>query len=234
MERFNGIALEDIAPVIISGVYIDPPKVSPKWEDKPIYSGSHFIRTRYENRKITIRFYLPVKDAEQRAEYIAAIAGWAHSTTLKKLETSKRQGKYIMAMLSKLPSPSEEKWEEMLDIQFESGDPFFVDSEYKIAPVGTSFQVNSDFGIADDAYIAWANPSTATSPAWVLDGVTTIAISGSVAAGDVAIIVSPIAATLDGVSIQDQVTLASRPFQIGKGSHVISGNGALVYRERVI
>lgn len=233
MERFNGVALEDVAPVTISGVYVEPPKIKPKWEDRPVNSGAHFIRTRYEERTIEISFYLPVVDAEERAEYIAAINAWAHSSEPKQLETSKRPGKYIMAVLSKLPSPSAGKWWEKLSIEFEAGDPFFYDSGLTAAPIGTSFEIDNVYG-AVDAHIKWTNPSEASSPAWVLDETTTITISGSVAAGAVVLYVDPIAATLDGDSVMDQVTLASRPFELTCGAHVITGNGTLFYRERCL
>jgi phage-related protein len=233
MERFNGIALEDIAPVTISGVYVEPPKIKPKWEDRPVDSGAHFIRTRYETRTIEISFYLPVVDAVERAEYIAAINAWAHSSEPKQLETSKRPGKYIMAVLSELPSPSAGEWWEKLIIKFEAGEPFFYDSGLTAVPIGTSFEINNVYG-AVDAYIEWANPSTASSPAWVLDGITTITISGSVAAGAVELYVNPIAATLAGTSVMDQVTIASRPFDLTYGAHIITGNGTLFYRERCL
>jgi hypothetical protein len=231
MVTYNGVALDDIAPVLIGGEYPDPPKVKVEWKDKPITIGSHFIRSRYEIRKIKIAFYLPVIDAEERAEYMSAIFGWARSPSPLPLKLSKRPGKYINAVLSEFPAASAEKWWEKLEIEFEAGDPFFYDDGEKAVAVGTSFAIESPEGI-ENARIEWANPSTASSPAWVLDGITTITISGSVAAGAVLLYTNPIYATLAGTSIMDQVTIASRPFELAYGAHIITGNGTLFYRER--
>lgn len=228
---FNGVSIFDVAPIYVTKVVPSNPEIKAVMTEKTAADGSIFVRKTYGPRTVTIFFYFQTDSKTLKSEYIEKLYAWAHSTTLKELRIPERPGKYINAYCSSLPDFSAVEQKRGMSIQFTCPDPYFYEDGERVAPIGTSFAIESVYG-AGAARIEWTNPSTATSPAWVLDGATTITISGSVAAGAVVVQTNPIYATLADVSVMDQITIASRPFDLTYGAHTITGSGALVYRER--
>ena len=233
MLTFNDVSLFDVAPVYVTSVIPSDPEIRSTTIEKSGADGNIFVRKTYGPRTVTIYFYFSTDSKTMKSEYMEKIYAWAHSTTELELRIPERPGKYINAHCTSLPDFSAVQKKRGMSIQFTCSDPYFYEDGQKVVAVGSSFAVESVYG-AGDAYIEWANPSTASSPAWVLDGTTTITISGSVAAGAVVLYVNPIAATLAGTSVMSQVTIASRPFDLTYGAHAITGNGTLFYRERWI
>ena len=231
MLTFNDVSLFDVAPVYVTGIAVSDPFISSVTTDKTAADGSIFVRRQYKSRTVTIYFYFNTDSKSMKSEYMEKIYAWAHSTTELELRIPERPGKYINAHCTSLPDFSAVEKKRGMSIQFTCSDPYFYEDGQKVVAVGSSFAVESVYG-AGNAYIKWTNPSEASSPAWVLDETTTITISGSVAAGAVVLYVNPIAATLAGTSVMAQVTIASRPFDLTGGAHIITGNGTLFYRER--
>jgi predicted phage tail component-like protein len=230
MVLFNGVSLEDVAPVIIGNVFIPLPPIRSEWQDKPVSSGSRFVRKKYDKREIKIEFCLPVVDADERADYINAIARWANSDAPLALELSKRPGKYIMATVSKLHSPSTGEWWEKLSIEFTACDPFFIDLSESAVACGLPFQVNGDDPAS--GYILNTNTTSVVDPEWTLDADQSVALDGTIAAGTIKVDLDKKTVTLDDVSQMANLTLQSRFFELTPGLHTITGDGRLLYMQR--
>lgn len=237
MVKFNGISLTDVAPVEILNITVSKPELIITRIEKPTGNGSRFVRRQYGPRYVTVEFVLPVEDAEERADYMNAIMEWADGEEPAALKLQKHAG-YLMANLYEASEKTDRDWAEPLSIVFECGNPEYNADNEDAVDCGVSFQVQKNIAPAWRIEAVYA--STQTSPSWTMDGAT-IALSGSIAAGTLIIDGETKSITLDGESVMDQLTIASRFFEdadgkslLTKGAHEITGGGAFYWRERWI
>ncbi|HOO61955.1 MAG TPA: phage tail family protein [Bacillota bacterium] len=239
MVKFNEIDITDIAPVEILNIIVEKPEVIITAKERPVKSGVSFVRRKYGPRYVRVSFTLPVENAIDRANYFTALDDWLNETEPKTLRLQNHDGCYLMATFFEMSEPSERDWAEELELVFECQDPAYTsDTEYAVA-------CGSAFGILNKETPLWRIEATygssQSSPDWVLDGTYTLALSGTVGAGELIINSEDQTIELDGTSIIDQMTIASRFFKdsrgnsaMTKGAHTIVGDGTLYWRERWI
>lgn len=230
MLSFNGIALEDIAPALMSNIEIDAPSVKATSADHPISAGEYFVRIKRGTRKVKVTFYIPESDRSNRAEYMDLVATWASSAEPKQLILPNQPGKYLNAICTQFPDYSTSEWTEKPSIVFTAFEPAFTDISESIAPCGLPFQIGGNAPAS--GYILNVNAASVTDPSWVMDGVETIALSGTFAAGTIKVDLDDKVVYLGTVPQMTKVTLQSRFFELAPGLHTITGNGSLFYRQR--
>ena len=230
MVTFKGLSLKDAAPVRISNIYVESPKVATTIKERPVARGENFVRRKYSPRLIIIEFYFPQTYPTQKAQWFQRVSAWTHSNGPQELRLPNFPGKFIKAACTALPDLSAISKMDMMQIEFTAFDPAFVSETVKTAACGASFTVGGDLPAL--AYIQKVNASPISSPAWVLDSSHTIALSGTIASGTLKVDLEDKVITLNGTPIMDKMTLQSRFFEIEPGTHTVTGTGDVYIQER--
>ena len=146
MITFNGVALEQVAPVRIVDVHVSPIAMTATARQRPVAWGADFVRLTGGSRTVSIEFALLTMDRETRQNQLAAITRWARSDTPGKLMLPNRRGAYLEAICTALPEPSlRQWWESKLRIVFTAYDnPYWTSVEEKSVSCGTAFTVLGD------------------------------------------------------------------------------------------
>lgn len=146
MILFNGVALEQVAPVKIVDILVSPIKMSATARQRPVTWGADFVRMTGGSRTVTIEFALLTQGADTRQTQLQEITRWARSDTPARLEIPNRRGVYLEAICTALPEPSlRQWWESKLRIVFTTFDnPFFTSITEKTVDCGTEFTVLGD------------------------------------------------------------------------------------------
>ena len=76
MIKFNGVDLENVAPVKIDDIRVSPIQTTPVARQR-VGFGQDYVRMTGGNRTITITFALLVQDRDERYEALEAIKEWA-------------------------------------------------------------------------------------------------------------------------------------------------------------
>lgn len=128
MIVFNGVALEQVAPVKIVDIRVAPISMSVTARQRPVRWGADFVRVTGGSRTVSIEFALLTDDRETRQNQLAAITRWARSDTPGRLTLPNRRGAYLEAICTALPEPSlRQWWESKLRIVFTTYDNPLLD-----------------------------------------------------------------------------------------------------------
>ena len=146
MLLFNGVALEDIAPVKIMDIVVSPITMDVTSVDRAVRAGADFVRIRGKTRTVQITFALLVQDQPSRALYMQAIRRWAASTKPGKLLLPDRVGQYLECICTEFPQLSVREWWEVPQIVFTAYDPFFTQVNENCVTCGVIFDVNGNTG----------------------------------------------------------------------------------------
>jgi phage-related protein len=146
MITFNGVALEQVAPVRIVDVRVSPIAMIATARQRPVAWGADFVRLTGGSRTVSIEFALLTMDRDTRQSQLAAVTRWARSDTPGKLTLPNRRGAYLEAICTALPEPSlRQWWESKLRLVFTTFDnPYWTSVEEKSVACGTSFVVLGD------------------------------------------------------------------------------------------
>lgn len=146
MITFDGISLEQVAPVKIVDVRVSPISMSATARERPVVWGADFVRMTGGSRTVSIEFALLTMERSKRMDELAAIVKWARSDEPKKLTISERRGQYLECICTALPEPSlRQWWESKLRIVFTTMDnPFWTSNAEKTVACGTAFHALGD------------------------------------------------------------------------------------------
>lgn len=235
MVEFNGIEINEVAPVNVLDVVISAAPVNVAMLDVPLAVGSKFVRRKIGTRTVTVTFVLMEEDEEARRGYIADIVDWATSDREQVLKSTPDANGHLMAVCSQYPEQSSKQYWEVLTLEFTASDPRYVENNEHTASATSKITVQKK---QSPLFRIEQNISSAiSSPTWRL-GSEFVKLEGQVSPGNLVIDFERESVTLNGESIAEKVTIDSTFFKLVKGENQIAcengAGGAVHWRERWI
>lgn len=239
MILFDGIALEQIAPVKVVDIRVSPIQMNAQARQRPIAWGADFVRMTGGSRTVAIEFALLTNDRDMRQAQLAAITRWATGAgdcKPKRLTIPNKRGVYLEAACTALPEPSlRQWWESKLRIVFTTFDnPYWTTTEEKAVACGTPILVQ---GTAPPLMRIERTLSAAASSQSYSNGSETMTFS-EIPAGMMAIDLNHLTAAVTSgspattTSIMANYTFDSRFLIPRTGVQTITGTGTVKWRER--
>lgn len=231
MITFNGVALEQVAPVKIVDVRVSPIAMTATARQRPVTWGADFVRLTGGSRTVSIEFALLTMDRETRQNQLAAITRWARSDTPGKLMLPNRRGAYLEAICTALPEPSlRQWWESKLRIVFTTYDnPYWTSVEEKIVACGTAFAALGD---APPLMRIERNLSSSATNQTYSNGTESMTFT-EIPYGALTIDLNRQTAAIEGTgSIMEYYTFESSFLIPRTGTQTITGTGTVKWRER--
>lgn len=230
MILFDGIDINSVAGVQIEDVRVSAIEYSPTTRQRPIDSGSLFIRNRAAGRKVTITFAILKQDRVSRQAALDAVKAWAKTDKEYKLELPGHPDRYLMAVCTEQPSPSlRQWWEGKLRLVFSCfNDPYWNSKFEKSVACGTAFIALGD--TPPHMRIERTLSSSASNQSYGL-GDNTITFS-TIPAGDMVIDLDYQTAKVGTTSIMQYYNVNSKFLTPKLGSQTVTGTGTVKYRER--
>lgn len=231
MIKFDGVDLEELAPICIEDIDVSPIALNTVARQRPVNFGAQLIRIVGGVRTITISFALLIDDPAEREEYMQALRNWAQIGKELNLELPQYENRYLTAAVTQLPDYSYRKWwENKLKIVFSTFDnPFWTSSEIIEVQCGALFSVGGSApplmhiernGIAPLTDFAYSN------------GVDVIRFK-TIPAGRTIIDLNRQTAAIGNTSIMRYLDPLSGWINPKVGANqMISGDGVIRYRER--
>ena len=235
MITFNGVSLEQVAPVKIVDVHVSPIKMTATARERPIAWGADYVRLRGGSRTVSIDFALLTMERSKRQDELAAIVRWARTDEPKKLTISERRGQYLEVICTALPEPSlRQWWESKLRIVFTTMDnPYWTSNAEKTVTCGTAFVALGDAPPLMRIERTLNAATTATQT--YSNGSQSMAFS-QLPAGKLVIDVSKQLATVTSgttvTNVMQYYTFGSTFLMPRSGTQTISGTGSVYWRER--
>ena len=235
MIVFNGIALEQVAPVKVVDIRVSPIQMTATARQRPVVWGADFVRMTGGSRTVSIEFALLTDDMETRNNQLAAVTRWARSDRPGRLQIPNRRGVYLEAMCTALPEPSlRQWWESKLRIVFTTYDnPYWTSISEKSVACGTAFVALGDAPplMRIERTLSSAVSSTQTYG----NGSESMSFSAIPAGNMVIDLNRQTAAVTSGSttsSIMGNYSFASSFLIPRTGSQTITGTGTVKWRER--
>lgn len=229
MIWFNGVALENVAPVKISDVIVSPITLTAVARQRPVQWGADFVRLTGGERTVTITFALLTEDNDDRQDQLTRINQWALTDSPAQLMVPHHEGRYLNAVCTQLPEPSlRQWWESKLRIVFTAFDPYWINRYEHSAECGTQIHVLGDapplMRIERTLAVSASNQSYS-------DGSNTMTFD-SIPAGALVIDLNKQTAAVDGASIMSAYQFGGAFLVPRVGAQTISGTGTVYWRER--
>ena len=235
MITFNGVSLEQVAPVRIVDVRVSPIQMTAQARQRPIAWGADFVRLGGGNRTVAIEFAVLTMDRAKRMDELAAVVKWARTDEPKKLTISERRGQYLECICTSLPEPSlRQWWESKLRIVFTTFDnPYWTSNAEKSIACGTAFNALGDAPPLMRIERTLSSATTATQT--YSNGSQSMAFSQLPAGNLVIDINKQLATVTSGTTVTNVIqyyTFGSTFLEPKNGSQTISGTGTVYWRER--
>lgn len=230
MILFNGVALEQVAPVKIVDILVSPIKMTATARQRPVTWGADFVRMTGGSRTVTIEFALLTQGADTRQTQLQEITRWARSDAPGRLEIPNRRGVYLEAICTALPEPSlRQWWESKLRIVFTTFDnPYFTSITEKTTACGTEFTVLGDA----PPLMRITRTLTEREYDQVYSNGTETMTFDEISTGFLLIDLNRQTAVLRSSSIMRHFTFGSKFIIPRTGTQTITGNGVVRWRER--
>ena len=230
MIVFNGVALEQVAPVKIVDIRVSPIQMTAMARQRPITWGADFVRMGGGSRTVAIEFALLTDDRETRQNQLAAITSWARSDKPEKLMLPNRRGAYLEVICTALPEPSlRQWWESKLRIVFTTYDnPYWTSIAEKSVACGTAFTVLGD--AQPLMYIRRTLMEAATNQTY--SNSSESMNFSTIPVGIMVIDLNRQTAEVGGDSIMQYYSFSSSFLIPRTGSQTITGTGTIKWRER--
>ena len=231
MIVFNGVALEQVAPVKIVDILVSPIQMTAIARQRPITWGADFVRMTGGSRTVAIVFALLTDDRETRQNQLAAITRWARSDKPGRLQIPNRRGMYLEAICTSLPEPSlRQWWESKLRLVFTTYDnPYWTSISEKSVSCGTAFTVLGD--APPLMKITRTLSSAVSSTQTYSNGTETMKFS-AISSGSLVIDLNRQTAAVGTSSIMSNYTYDSQFIIPKTGTQTITGTGTVKWRER--
>lgn len=229
MIIFNGVDLEEIAPVKIDDIRVSPIQTTPVARQR-VGFGQDFVRMTGGNRTITITFAVLIQDRDERYSALEAIKEWARPYEEYALSLPMYPGKHFDVRCTGYPEPSYRQWwEAKLRLVFTTFDNPFLTSDDEITA-----QCNQPISIGGTAppmmKITRRLSSKATEQTYSANG-KSMQFS-QIPAGNLTINLNKQTADVSGTSIMQYFRPTGRFIEPVTGNIVIYGTGNVAYRER--
>ena len=230
MIVFNGVALEQVAPVKIVDIRVSPIQMTPTARQRPVTWGADFVRMGGGSRTVAIEFAVLTDDRDTRQNQLAAITSWARSDKPGKLMLPNRRWVYLEAICTALPEPSlRQWWESKLRLVFTTFDnPYWTSIAEKSVACGTAFTVLGD---APPLMRIERTLSASASNQSYSNGAQTMTFS-SIPAGSMVIDLNRQTAAVGTSSIMGNYSFSSSFIIPKTGTQTITGTGTVKWRER--
>jgi hypothetical protein len=230
MILFNGIALEQVAPVKIVDILVSPIQMTATARQRPVTWGADFVRMTGGSRTVSIEFALLTDNRDTRQAQLLEITRWARSDAPGRLEIPNRRGVYLEAICTALPSPSlRQWWESKLRIVFTTFDnPYFTSSTERSVACGTPFIALGD--APPLMRIERTLSSTASNQTYG-NGSESMTFS-TIPAGNMVIDLNRQTAAVGNTNIMQYYAFGSSFLLPRTGIQTITGTGTVKWRER--
>lgn len=223
----NGVELRSILPEAhVINIVVGAVEHEHEATARVIHPGSFFGRSRPGMRSVKVSFELPW-DKENAIMNYGKLLAWAKSEQPVIVRLPNSNDRYLKCIFSSASELDLNQWYMPVEISFVAYDPYFYSRFPKKQAVGeTIYNAGS---VAVPYRIEVTLSSAVSNPQWLLDGVTKIALSGSVGAGSLVIDTANESVRLNGESIAAQLTLDSRFIDLSPGKHTITGTAATIH-----
>lgn len=230
MILFNGIALEQVAPVKIVDILVSPIQMTATARQRPVTWGADFVRMTGGSRTVSIEFALLTDNRDTRQAQLLEITRWARSDAPGRLEIPNRRGVYLEAICTALPSPSlRQWWESKLRIVFSTFDnPYWTSIGEKSVACGTQFAALGD---APPLMRIERTLSAAASSQTYGNSSESMTFS-TIPAGDLKIDLNRQTAAVGNTNIMQYYAFGSSFLLPRTGIQTITGTGTVKWRER--
>lgn len=231
MIIFNGIDLQDIAPIKIEDIFVSPMNISPV-SNQRVNIGQDFVRMTGGQRTISITFALLVDDKDKRFSILEAIKEWARPWEEGPLILPMYPGKHFDCRCTQFPEPSYRQWwEPKLRIAFATFEnPYLTSNEEINANAGESLTIG---GTAPPLVrIERKLTSRVANQTYACNGRTML--FSQIPSGNMVIDLNRQTAVVSGSSIMQYFSKTSKFIEPVNGNMTITGVGQIVYRERWI
>lgn len=229
MIIFNGVDLEDIAPVKIDDIRVSPIQTNPTVRQR-VGFGQDFVRMTGANRTITITFALLIQDRDERYAYLEAIKEWARPYEEHALQLPMYTKKHFDVRCTGYPEPSYRQWwEAKLRLVFTTFENPYLTSDDEIRA-----NCNVPFSIGGNAppliQITRNLAARVANQTYAANGQSMV--FSQIPAGNLLIDLNKQTAEVSGVSIMQFFSPTSKFIKPVTGNITITGNGTITYRER--
>lgn len=229
MIIFNGVDLEEIAPVKIEDIRVIPMNVQPV-ERQNVGIGQNFIRMTGGQRTITVTFALPNDNKDERFELLEAIKEWARPWEECPLILPMYPGKHFDCRCTKYPEPSYRQWwESKLRLVFTTFEnPYLTSNEELRAGLNEQLVIG---GTAPPLIrIERRLSSRVANQTYACNGQSMF--FSQIPAGQLKIDLNKQTAEVSGSTIMQYFGKTSQFIEPVNGNMTITGNGTIIYRER--
>ena len=230
MIYFDGIDIRNIAKVKIEDIRVGGIEYSPVARSRAITQGALFVRNRAVSRTVSVTFALLENDISNRQSSLMAINHWAKSDKEYELEVIGHPNQYLKAICTSKPEPSMRQWwESKLRLVFTCiSDPYWIDKVPTSVSCGTAFTVLGDYEPV--MQIERTLVEDVSNQSYTMDGKTMT--FSTIPSGDMLIDLNNQTAEVDGSSIMEYYSPASKFLTPSLGTHTITGIGTVKYRQR--
>ena len=229
MIIFNGVDLEDIAPIKIEDIKVGEMDVQPETRQN-VGIGQTFVRMTGGQRKIVVTFALLIMDKEQRFQYMQAVKEWARPWEECPLIVPQDEGKHFDCRCTEYPEPSYRQWwESKLRLVFTTFEnPYWTSNDEIRASTNEQFTIG---GTAPPLMrIERRLTSKVANQTYSANGQSMF--FSQIPAGQMKIDLNRQTAEVSGSSIMQYFGKTSRFILPVTGNITIAGNGTIIYRER--
>lgn len=229
MIKFNGVDLEDIAPVKIDDIRVNPIQTTPVARQR-IGFGQDFVRMTGGNRTVTVTFALLEQTLNDRFQLLEAIKEWADPYNEHPLTLPMFDDRHLDCICTGYPEPSYRQWwESKLRLVFTTFDNPYWTSDNEIRA-----KCNIPFSIGGNAppkiQIIRNVASRVANQTYAANGQSMF--FSQIPAGQLVIDLNRQTAEVSGQSIMQYFSPTSRFIEPVPGNITITGNGNIYYRER--
>lgn len=194
-----------------------------------VHPGSFFGSSRPGTRTIKVKIELPW-DKENAILNYGRLISWAKSESPAVLVLPNNHDRCLNCIFGSASEMDLNEWYLPVELTFIAYDPYFYSRISKQKAVGSEFFNAGNVPVP--FRIEAKLDAAVTDPQWILDGKWKIALSGTVSAGSIVIDTANESVKLNGESIANMLTLASRFADLTPGSHVVSGpSGTVIWTE---
>ena len=146
MIFYDGVALENIAPVMIEDIRVSPIQLNPVERPRALQFGSEFVRMVGGTRTVAITFAVLERDKVIRHNALMAISQWAKTDKEYKIELPTDPARCLYGVCTSKPDPSTRQWfESKLRLVFTCiSNPFWTSKAEKSVACGTQLVALGD------------------------------------------------------------------------------------------
>jgi hypothetical protein len=229
MIIFNGVDLEEIAPVKIDDIRVSPIQTNPVARQR-VGFGQDFVRMTGGNRTITVTFALLLQERNERFEALQKIVEWARPFEECMLSLPMYPGKHFDCRCTGYPEPSYRQWwESKLRLTFTTFDNPFLTSDNEISvKCGTLFSIS---GTAPPLMKITRTVSSSVGNQSYSSNGRTMTFS-LIPAGNMVIDLNRQTAEVSGTNFMQYFSKTSRFIEPETGNINVAGTGTIIYRER--